>query len=88
MAREVHERGEGIMRIQVETATQLETAEQAALWEKLEATTGRTVIMEPRVIPEILGGVRLIVDSRVVDGSIRHRLDRLKKELKTVNVGE
>jgi F-type H+-transporting ATPase subunit delta len=84
---EVHERGEGILRVQVETATTLEDADQAALWEKLEATTGKTVIVEPRVVPEILGGVRLIVESRVVDGSIRHRLERLKKELRTVNVG-
>ena len=84
---EVHERGEGIMRIRIETASPLTDSEQAELWERLEAATGKTVIVEPRVVPQLLGGLRILVESRVVDGSLKHRFDRLRNQLRTIDVG-
>jgi len=83
---EVHERGEGIVRVQVETASPLTQSEQVRIWEKLEQILDKTVIVEPRVEPSLLGGLRLVVESRVVDGSLKSRLDRLKRELKGTHV--
>jgi F0F1-type ATP synthase delta subunit len=42
---------------------------------------GKTVLLEPRVDPAILGGVVVQVDSTVYDGSLRTQLSRLREHL-------
>ena len=63
----------------VESARSLGAGEIAGLATALGAKLGKTVTLANRVVPELVGGVRVIVDSKMVDYSLRGRLDGLEK---------
>ncbi len=77
---------QGLLRVSVETATPLGESDLQDLSRRLGETTGRPVTVETRVRPEILGGMRFVVDSQLIDGSIASRLERLKTKLLTTSV--
>ena len=55
--------------------------QRSALTAKLEAITGKTVLLTTEVQPSLLGGVTLRYGSEQLDGSIRSKLDRLRRSL-------
>lgn len=61
------------------SAVPLTDAEQTTLREKLEKRTGHTVTLECEVDASLLGGAVVYVDGKVLDGSVRHRLQDLKE---------
>ncbi len=75
------EKAKGIVRVGLETAVAPDAVFLADLTSKLGAATSRTVVVESRVRPEILGGIRLFVESKLIDASDASKLDRLKKLL-------
>ena len=82
MARDYEElargyRGESVA--VVTSAVPLKEAETVALRAKLEKKLSKTVIMQFRVDPELIGGIRVEVAGRVIDGSIRNKLDEIKE---------
>jgi len=68
---------------EVTTATKLDDAEMDLIKQALERRTGKTILVETKVRPEILGGVIARVGDRIIDGSIRYRLSALKQQLLT-----
>ena len=70
-------RGESIA--VVTSAIPLKEAETVALRAKLEKKLARNIILQCRVDPALIGGVRVEVDGRVIDGSIRNKLDEIKE---------
>ncbi len=48
---------------------------------KLSEATGKEVIPHFRIDPAILGGVILRMDDRLIDGSLRRRMARLRQQL-------
>lgn len=54
---------------------------KAVVAAKLSEVTGKEVIPHFRVDPAILGGVILRMDDRVIDGSLRRRMARLRHHL-------
>jgi F-type H+-transporting ATPase subunit delta len=77
------EKAAGILRVGVETASDPGAAFLADLQAKLAAATSKTVALESRVRPELLGGVRLVLESKLIDASVASKLARLKKRLLT-----
>jgi F-type H+-transporting ATPase subunit delta len=63
---------------EVTTATKMNDAELALIKKALEKNTGKTIIMQTRVQPAILGGVIARVGDQVIDGSVRYRLSALQ----------
>ena len=61
------------------SAVSLTDEEIAALKAKLEKISGKTVSLTLRVDADILGGVIVEMDGKVMDGSVRHRLQELKE---------
>src|SRR6266851_3764283 len=53
---------------EVTTATKLDAAQQELVKQALERMTGKTIIMQTRVRPDILGGVVARVGDKVIDG--------------------
>ncbi|MEO8481747.1 MAG: ATP synthase F1 subunit delta [Acidobacteriota bacterium] len=65
----------------VVTAVPLSQERQTQLAEALGKVTGRTVTVNARVDPAILGGVVARVGSQVFDGSVVRQIERLRERL-------
>ncbi|MCP4571806.1 MAG: F0F1 ATP synthase subunit delta [bacterium] len=71
----------GVVRAQVVTAITLSDDLSEQLNAKLAARTGKTIILEKRVDPAVVGGVKVTLGDYVLDGTVRTNLDQLKKTL-------
>jgi F-type H+-transporting ATPase subunit delta len=71
----------GLIHATATTAAPLGPEERQAITARLEELTGGTVALETAVDPGILGGVVVRVGDRLIDGSVRGRLERLRNQL-------
>jgi F-type H+-transporting ATPase subunit delta len=72
---------EGVAQAHATTAVPLTSAEQQALSQRLEGSTGHRVQLTTDVDPELLGGVVVQIGDRLIDASVRGRLDAMRKAL-------
>jgi F-type H+-transporting ATPase subunit delta len=79
--RRLWEQRQGIVHAVVTSAAPLTQAEGDAVRDKLAAMTGDTVELELQVDPSLLGGVLVRLGDRLIDGSVRGRLERLRTRL-------
>lgn len=70
-----------VMRGTVTTAIALEPEKVKALEQGLGKATGRTVMLDPRVDPAIIGGAITRLGSTVYDGSVVTQLEKMKQAL-------
>ena len=71
----------GILSAVAVTAAPLTPVLREKLVQKLCAVTGKQVHLELRVDPSVLGGVRLEMDGRQLDGTVKQRLNTLRQSL-------
>lgn len=71
----------GRVRAQVSSASALPVTEQLLLEQQLGTMTGKKVRCDFEVDPDLLGGVSVRVGSTIYDGSVRGRLNALKRRL-------
>lgn len=71
----------GITPATATSAAPLEPDEVRALAARLEQLTGGRVDLDLQVDPSILGGLVVRVGDRLIDGSVRGRLERLRSRL-------
>jgi F-type H+-transporting ATPase subunit delta len=74
----------GEVNAQVTVAQPLREAQLAALNEQLRRSIGSRVSVDVRVDPGLIGGMVVKVGSRMVDGSIKSKLQRLQLAMKSV----
>jgi F-type H+-transporting ATPase subunit delta len=72
---------QGITLATATSAAPLGNDEVKALTERLEKLTGGRVELDVQVDPSLLGGVVVRVGDRLIDGSVRGRLERLRNQL-------
>jgi F-type H+-transporting ATPase subunit delta len=84
---EVAEKERGIVVAEVTTAVPLTDALRASLTDKLATALGRPVSLRERVDGSILGGIRINVAGRVLDGSLSSQLDAMRATLTTASQG-
>jgi F-type H+-transporting ATPase subunit delta len=72
----------GEVTAQVTAAHPLSDTQRSALAAKLKAGIGRNVALDVSIDPAIMGGLVVRVGSRMIDSSIRTRLDMLGQALK------
>jgi F-type H+-transporting ATPase subunit delta len=75
----------GRVRATVTTATPLSASLESEVKAALESATGKTVLVESKVDPLIIGGVVAQVEGRVFDASLRTRLLALRQSLLSSN---
>jgi F-type H+-transporting ATPase subunit delta len=80
--REELNKREGIVRAEVTTAGPIDAAEQQKLKQQLQNLTGKSIQLEFKTDPALIGGAVTRVGSVVYDGSIRTQLDTIKNRLK------
>ena len=73
----------GRQEVEVHSAVPLEQAERERITRLLSGLTGKEVVLDTKVDPDILGGLVIRVGDRLIDGSTRTRLDQLAKHLRT-----
>jgi F-type H+-transporting ATPase subunit delta len=67
--------------VTVTSAVELDPAVVSRIGEEIERQTGQKVELASRVDDEILGGIVLQVGNKVLDASIRSRLEKLRKSV-------
>jgi len=65
----------------VTSAVPLTTDETAAIRTRVEAMAGASIELRTEVDPDLLGGLTVQVGDRLLDASIRGRLERLRDQL-------
>lgn len=74
---------EHIADVKVISAVALTEEEKQKLTEKLEQTEKVRIRAEYEVDPSLLGGLIVEIDGRIMDGSLRHRLYKIKEVMNT-----
>lgn len=74
----------GEMTAQVWSARALSAEQQSALAETIKRAHGAKVTMEVKVDPDLIGGLVVKVGSRMIDSSIRTKLQKLQLAMKGV----
>jgi F-type H+-transporting ATPase subunit delta len=78
---EAYKKAEGIVDIEVMTAYELDKNQIDALKKKLETELKKTVEFSFSTDAELKGGLAVKIGDTIVDGSVKHQLDRLKESL-------
>jgi len=73
---------EGTVEAEVYTAFEMDPAQVADLVSRLEKKTGRKVRARVSVDKSLIGGVKIVIGDKVIDGSARAQLSALENALK------
>jgi len=71
----------GLQRVEVVTAFPLDGEETQTISRQLAELIGRTIVIDARVDSSMLGGLKARVGDMLIDGSVRSRLDDLRRAL-------
>ncbi len=71
--------GRGVAEIR--SARTLDSKFEAMIVSRLEKIAGYRIQVKKEVDPKLIGGVFVKVRNKVIDGSVKHKIDSLKKEL-------
>lgn len=84
--RECYNRDHGITEAIVTSAVALSEEQRAGLEEQLVRISGGPVLLTERVDAGVLGGLRVSLGGRLLDGTIRGRLDDIRRKVSDVVV--
>ncbi len=83
--RKLYDASRGVTRAEVTSASTLSGENLAALKDQLKAASGgRDVQLDAKVDPSIIGGLIVKLGSRMVDGSLRTKLNAIRLAMKEV----
>lgn len=71
----------GIITATVESAVALKESKLNEIKEKLSSKLNKQVEIEAKVVPELIGGLKITVGGRVIDNTVKSQLDAIKKTL-------
>ena len=72
---------EGAQVAEVTTAVPLDDEARLSLGKKLTEMLGKPIVIQANVDPGVIGGIIIRIGDKLVDGSIRSRLQAISKEL-------
>ncbi|MDY0339829.1 MAG: ATP synthase F1 subunit delta [Coriobacteriia bacterium] len=84
---EIAEAERGVVVAEVTTAIELDDALRAKLVKQISAALDRPVTLQERVDETILGGIRINVAGRVLDGTVASQLDGVRQALTNARQG-
>ncbi|MSQ63561.1 MAG: F0F1 ATP synthase subunit delta [Betaproteobacteria bacterium] len=73
---------EGVVEAEVYTAFEMDQVQVADLVSRLEKNTGRKVRARVNVDKSLIGGVKIVIGDKVIDGSARAQLSALENAMK------
>ncbi len=72
---------EGAEVAEVTTAIPLDDEDRLRLAQRITSLVGKPVVLKPKVDSSLIGGIIIRVGDRLIDGSIRSKLEALKREM-------
>ena len=72
----------GFLSAEAASAVALDPGQEKALREGLERATGLGVELLTRVDPDLIGGLRVTLGGRTIDGSVKSQLEALRRSLR------
>ncbi len=78
---ELWEEEHRILKVEITSAVELDEDTVGSLSERIRQGTGRRIVLTTRVDPDILGGIVVRVGNAILDASIRHRLEQLRRRV-------
>ncbi len=79
--RGLYNEAHGITEANVVSAVDLDPEQQEKLKKRLEEMSGKKVILRVRTDPQVLGGIRVEMEGKLYDGTVRGRLSDLRRKL-------
>ena len=76
----------GMIVSRITTAAPMTDDARTRLIERLQAKTGKTIELDEKVDPSIIGGMIVILGDQIIDGSIKNKLSLLREELMKLKV--
>ena len=70
-----------LLPVQITSAVELDESVTSRIGEEIGRQTGRKVELTTTVDPDVLGGIVLRVGNSILDASVRHRLEQLRKQV-------
>ena len=70
-----------LLPVVITSAVELDEETVRSIGDRIGQQTGRTVELSSTVDPDVLGGLVIRVGNTVLDASIRHRLEQLRKQV-------
>jgi F-type H+-transporting ATPase subunit delta len=70
-----------LLPVTVTSAVELDEGLAEEIGKRIQEQTGRTVELSSNVDPDVLGGLMVRVGNMVLDGTVRNRLERLRKQV-------
>lgn len=71
----------GTVPVAVATARKLSAADQKKIGADIKAVLGKEILMQAYVDESLIGGMVVQVESTLIDGSIKSKLDKLERDL-------
>lgn len=71
----------GIAQAEVTSAVSLSGQQLERLRAKLEEISGKKIQLQPKVDPSVLGGLRVSLEGKLLDGTVKGRLDDLRRKV-------
>lgn len=71
----------GIAQAEVTSAVPLSWQQLERLRAKLEEISGKKIQLQPKVDPSVLGGLRVSLEGKLLDGTVKGRLDDLRRKV-------
>ncbi len=72
---------EGAEVAEVTTAIPLDDEDRLRLAQRITSLVGKPVVLKPKVDSSLIGGIIIRVGDKLIDGSIRSKLEALKREM-------
>ena len=70
-----------LLPVRITSAVELDESTISSIGDRIAEQTGRKVELAADVDPDILGGLQVRVGNTILDATIRHRLDQLRREV-------
>jgi F-type H+-transporting ATPase subunit delta len=70
-----------LLEVRITSAVDLDEELVKTIGRRIEEQTGKQIDLDANVDPDVIGGLVLRVGNKVMDASVRGRLERLRKEV-------